>query len=250
MFVYCSVARMPKWKSGLRRTVFFTLATLLTVSIAIRYGNTLFILAESDTPSESHGTTSNGSLSNGKRLPTTGSNFVTYSYLGSTLGRNSVHNKVRDIVLEAYAAMAVEYPDLRFVLGETGWPGGGSFRPHKSHSNGLSVDFMVPVRDENGRPTSLPTSIFNKFGYGIEFDSSGKADSLTIDFDAMALHLTQLKQATQNHGLNIELVIFDPTLQSKLFATNAGRALPSILRFSTSPSWVRHDEHYHVDFAF
>lgn len=49
------------------------------------------------------------------------------------------------IVLETYSKMQRRFPDKTFVCEETGWCGGGRIRPHKTHRNGLSVDFMVPV---------------------------------------------------------------------------------------------------------
>jgi murein endopeptidase len=71
------------------------------------------------------------------------------------------------------------------------WPSGGRIRPHRTHQNGLSVDFFVPVRNAQGKSVPLPISITNRLSYNIEFDISGKY---------------------------------------------------------VKP-WVRHDEHYHVDFA-
>ncbi len=131
--------------------------------IALMHGNTILMFFESDEPSQSIATPASGSLVNGKRLPTRGNNFVCYSYLGALLGRNSVHHKVRDTVLQTYAQLEEKLPDKKFFYGKTGWPKGGRFRPHKTHQNGLSVDFMVPVtKDDNSVP--LPTSVFNKWG--------------------------------------------------------------------------------------
>lgn len=98
-----------------------------------------------------------------------------------------------EVVEEAYAAMARRHPDVRFVYGETGLAEGGPFKPHRTHQNGLAVDFFVPVRNRESESVPLPTHVLNKWGYDVELD--GK------------------------------------------------------LRFSTRPAWVRHDEHYHVDFA-
>jgi hypothetical protein len=38
-------------------------------------------------------------------------------------------------------------------------------------------------------------------------------------------------------------------LQRDIFATESGKALKGKVAFSTTPSWVRHDEHYHIDFT-
>lgn len=135
-----------------------------------------------------------------------------------------------------------------FVYGETGKKSGGDFDPHKTHRNGLSVDFMVPVRDATGKSVALPSSIFNKWGYELEFDSDGRLGGLTIDFDAIAAHLYELDQAARERDVGIWRVIFAPELQRHLEKSEYWSYLSENVEFSTRRSWVRHDEHYHVDF--
>jgi penicillin-insensitive murein DD-endopeptidase len=151
-------------------------------------------------------------------------------------------------MLDAYLHLSRELPSREFVYGETGWPHGGGFWPHRTHENGLSVDFMVPVNTLDGTPTVFPMNAFNKFGYGVEFDSTGKTDSYQIDFEAMAAHLEAIHACALAHGLGIRVVIFDTTLRKYLFASQGGKSLPGVMQFSTKPAWVRHDEHYHIDF--
>jgi len=225
-----------------------TVVTALLFSGCIMWGNDALRLVESNKPSKSIGPANDGRLIRGKRLPSSGSNFRTYSRLGSTLGRTAVHSRVRDAMLDAYAELVERTPDVRYVYGETGWPRGGRFRPHRTHQNGLSVDFMVPVT-RNGEPTTLPKGPFNKFGYALEFDGDGRSGDLLIDFDSMAAHLNELDLAARKHGLRIELVVFAPDLQERLFESKPGSALQGRLRFNANPSWVRHDDHYHVDFG-
>lgn len=199
-------------------------------------------------PSRCFGTTDRGRLTNGWQLPSSGSNFSAYSVMGTTLGRNYVHSAVYETVLDAYTSLNVTAPEKRYVYGETGWATGGRFRPHKTHQNGLSVDFFVPVIDKNGKSVPLPTGIFNKLGYNIEFTNEGKFEEYTIDFDALSEHLLALKRAAKHHEIKIWRVIFDNDLQKKLFASDKGKLLKTKMRFSTKKPWVRHDEHYHVDF--
>ena len=229
------------------------LALAGVVALVLRFGNDALRLVESSAPSVSHGTPAHGSLEHGKRLPTAGANFRAYSWLGALLGRGSVHSAVRATVLDAYDAMLRARPDVRWVYGETGWPHGGPFAPHQTHENGLSVDFMVPVRDRVGRSTPLPTWPWRKFGYGLNFDASGRgtgsASGLTIDFDAIAAHLLALADAAPRHGLSVDVVIFAPELERRLVATPTGKQLAGRVRFTRRPPWVRHDEHYHVNFA-
>jgi len=194
------------------------------------------------------GTTARGALEGGCELPGSGANFTAYSLLGRLLGRTYVHCTVAEVVAEAYAAMAKRHPDVRFVYGETGLAEGGPFKPHRTHQNGLSVDLFVPVRDRDGESVPLPTHVLNKWGYDVEFDANGRHDDLQIDFEAMAAHLLELLRAARAHGIAIGRVIFDPQLQPFLHRTAAWPEIAGQIRFSTRPAWVRHDEHYHVDF--
>jgi penicillin-insensitive murein endopeptidase len=194
-----------------------------------------------------YGTTASGALRDGCELPASGKNFSSYSRLGRLMGRTWVHCSVRAVVVESYAAIATVSPKTVFVYGETGLAAGGRFRPHKTHQNGLSVDLMVPVLDTAGRSVPLPTSALNKFGYGIEFSLDGRFEDLAIDFEAMAAHLAAVRATAASANVGIRRVIFDPELQAKLRSTAAWPAIEG-LPFSTGRAWVRHDEHYHVDF--
>ncbi len=196
-----------------------------------------------------YGTTSNGRLDNGVQLPAEGNNYIGYSTVARIAGRTYVHSEVRGIILQSYAALEKELPNKVFKYAETGFESGGKFKPHKTHRNGLSVDFMTPVVTQDGQSVHLPTHPFNKFGYNIEFDGTGKHDDLTIDYIALAAHIVALHKAAKTQGHNLWRVIFDPKLQPALFKTKYGQYLKDNVQFSKKRSWVRHDEHYHVDFA-
>lgn len=200
------------------------------------------------TASICYGNTEKGRIENAWQLPTYGSNFSAYSRFGVALGRNYVHSAIYAVVLDAYKDIQQNAPQKKYVYGDTGWKSGGSFRPHKTHQNGLSVDFFVPVVDKTGKSVPLPTAPFNKFGYTIEFTSDGRYQNYKIDFDAMAKHLAALKKAADQHGVKIWRVIFDNDLQKLLFQSSKGIELQAQLTFSKKKPWIRHDEHYHVDF--
>lgn len=204
--------------------------------------------AYSQEPSVCYGTTSNGKLENGWRLPASGPNFSTHWTVGRMVGRSYVHSSVYPVVIEAYEQLAVEKPDRVFIYGETGWKEGGQFKPHKTHRNGLSVDFMVPLLDEAGTSVKLPSSVLNKWGYELEFDSNGRLDDLEIDFNAIAEHIYQLDVIAKRNGIDIWRVIFDPQLQPHLESSPRWPYLKQNVQFSKKRSWVRHDQHYHVDF--
>ena len=107
---------------------------------------------------------------------------------------------------------------------------------------------MVPVINNEGQSIYLPTSPLNKWGYSIEFDEKGELEDYKIDYDAIAAHLWALTRQAQKSGITIWRIFFDPKLQKILFSTKLGKGLDKILKFSPKPSWVRHDDHYHVDF--
>lgn len=215
------------------------LAALLTISAAT---------AGAAPASTCHGTVSRGSIDHSVQLPSEGANFAAYSALAVAMGRNHVHSEVSAIILDAYAKLEHAAPGAQYVYGETGNEHGGRFRPHRTHQNGLSVDFFVPVRRQDGHPARLPTPATQRFGYDIEFDRKARYGDYSIDFVAMAEHLYQLDQAARARGRGIALVIFDTAYLPRLFATARGAQLKK-LNFMKGKPWVRHDEHYHVDFA-
>ncbi|WP_324612857.1 penicillin-insensitive murein endopeptidase [Ferrimonas aestuarii] len=163
-------------------------------------------------------------------------------------GRTYVHSEVKDIIVSAYKDLEKEQPDKVYKYAETGFEDGGRFRPHKTHRNGLSVDFITPVIDKNGKSVHLPTSPLNKFGYNVEFDANDHYDGMYIDYEAMAAHVVALHQQAKQHGQDLWRVIFDPKLQPNLYKTKYANYLKDNIEFSKNRSWVRHDEHYHVDF--
>jgi len=199
--------------------------------------------------SQCFGSVANGRLQDGVKLPASGANFEAYSSVGWAAGRTYVHSKVADVILASYGALATRKENVRFVYGETGWESGGRFRPHRTHQNGLSVDFFVPVKDRAGKPATLPIRVTNKLGYDIEFDSSGRFEEYTIDFESIAEHLYELDVAARARGVAIATVILDPEYISKVLATSRGPYIRKNVPFMKGKPWVRHDEHYHVDFS-
>ena len=195
-----------------------------------------------------YGTTSKGRLENAVQLPDKGKNYTGYSSVARLAGRTYVHSDVSEIILKAYEYLEKEQVDKVYKYAETGFKEGGQFKPHKTHRNGLSVDFMTPVTDEKGKSVHLPTHPLNKFGYNIEFNKDDQYENFSIDYEAMAAHIVMLHKSAKESGFDLWRVIFDPKLQPKLFDTRYGGYLKNNIQFSKKRSWVRHDEHYHVDF--
>ncbi|MBL7715595.1 MAG: penicillin-insensitive murein endopeptidase [Bdellovibrionales bacterium] len=195
-----------------------------------------------------YGTAENGRLKDAVQLPGRGKNFQTYSSLGKWIGRTYVHDLAFAVILDAYQSLETKTPDVKYVFGEMGWKDGGSFKPHRTHQTGLSVDFMTPARNSKGESVPLPGSLLNKFGYSIDFDEVGSYQDLRVDFEALAEHLIALQKSAKKFGIGMGDVILDPKFTEIMKRTKAWTtAKPEIAFFPHKP-WVRHDEHFHVEF--
>lgn len=211
----------------------------------------LFILISTNAFSDQsicYGTSSNGRLENGQMLPASGQNFETYSMIARIAGRTYVHSSVKKIIINSYKALETEQPGKVYKYAETGFKEGGKFSPHKTHRNGLSVDFMTPVKNSEGVSVHFSTTPLNKFGYDVEFNENGRFEEYTIDYEALAAHIVILHKEAKLQGYDLWRVIFDPKLQPELYKTKYTDYLKKNIQFSRKQSWVRHDEHYHVDF--
>lgn len=206
----------------------------------------LFASASAD--STCFGTTSNGRLEDSCKLPASGENYFSYSTVLRMAGRTYVHCTVAEIVSNAYASLLQTHPNTVYVYGETAKENGGSFKPHKTHQNGLSVDFMSPVINSNGESVPLPTHVLNRYGYDIEFTLAGEYKDLVLDYESLAAHIAALKAAASDAGVGIWRILFDPKMQPALKKTKAWSEI-SDLSFSKRRSWVRHDDHFHIDFV-
>ena len=201
------------------------------------------------TASNCYGSVANGTITASAKLPASGTNFRAYSPVGVEAGRTYVHRRVRDLILDTYSDLATAAPQTLFIYGETGLPNGGPIPAHRTHQNGLSVDFMVPVIDRSGASVALPGSSAKQFGYGWEFGTDGRAGDFAIDFDAMAEHPYRLSIVAKRRGVVIHKVIFDQALIPALLRTKHGPYLRRHLPFMKTRPGIRHDEHYHVDFS-
>jgi len=200
-------------------------------------------------PSRSLGRLGEGRLEQGHVIPPWGPGYVTYSFLGATLGRQYVHGGVRDTLLSAFAARDAAGA-ARQVIGESGLRSGGPLHGHRTHQNGLSVDLFMPVREDEGGATTLPTWPWQRFGYGWDFDAQGRASGHRIDFEALAALLLAIDLEAPRHALRIERIIIAPEYVPLLLATPSGKRLGALGdRLTRRPVWVRHDEHVHLDFA-
>lgn len=191
-----------------------------------------------------------GRLEGGVKLPCEGNNYEAFSSLACRLGRTWLHPLVAATLTDAYAVLEQEAPGRRWQYGDLGLEEGGRLRPHRTHQSGIAADFFVPVVDAEGRPAEVPIQAHRKFGYALEFDASGAlpGTGLRVDFRALAAHLLTLERVGKDHGVVVERVIVTPDFHRALLAAEP-RLEAMRGRFMQQEAWVRHDEHYHVDFG-
>lgn len=196
------------------------------------------------------GGVADGRIEGARTIPPWGEGYTTYSILGAALGRQYVDGRVGEALTGAFAVRARAEPGREFVVGETGWPRGGRFRPHRTHRNGRSVDLFMPLLSDGRSFPSLSIWPWNKFGYSLEFDEQGRLGDTSIDFEALAALLLELERQAAGRELRIEKIIITPEYVPLLLQTKSGRHLGSLAEVITrKPVWVRHDEHIHIDFG-
>lgn len=183
-------------------------------------------------------------------LPMWGENYAANSTLGYALGRHYLKGAVAATILEAYQILERHMPETHFIYGEMGLKGGGRFYPHRTHQSGMSADFITPVfrvKDGERYSATLPTNIFQLWGYHVRLDNTGKYREYQLDATALIAHLAALDQAGRKRNIRIKRVILDP-VYVKLLRKEATFKQIQHLNFMQSKAWFPHDGHYHVDF--
>jgi penicillin-insensitive murein DD-endopeptidase len=151
-----------------------------------------------------------GALKNAYLLPRTGANFAYGSYFSYyLLGRAYIHSKVYQTIIDTYAEMHTIYPDRKFYVMECSRREGGRMFPHRTHQNGLSVDFFTPlIKNGHGK-------YFRSYGilrYALNFNANGTMrlnKKVSIDFNTMAKHILVMDEKARHNGLRIKKVIFN-----------------------------------------
>lgn len=204
-------------------------------------------------PSEAIGSVSQGSLKNGKLVPFNGPNYHYFDTLSYLSGRAFVHDKLKATLIKTYKELESAHPDHHFCLMECSNKEGGKIHPHRTHQNGLSVDFMSPLQ-KNGEPYYGLDSLGAEH-YLLSFDAKGRYaedTSISINFEVLAQHLLILESQAREQGLKISKVIFKMELKDELYSSKYGEKLKQSSIYITknlSPLInALHDDHYHVDF--
>lgn len=201
----------------------------------------------------SSGTVGGGKLGNGYILPFSGRNFHYFDTTSYLHDRCFVNGKVKETLLATYGRLETEAPGRLFGIMECSNEHGGKIAPHRTHQNGLSVDFMSPLK-KNGQPfTDL--DFMGAPHYLMDFDANGIYEDdpeVSIDFELMAQHLLVLIEEAKKQGLKIEKIIWKTELRDELFATPSGKKLKATGVYVTPKLTplinALHDDHYHVDF--
>lgn len=205
--------------------------------------------------SVSLGTEGKGKLVNGYKLPYQGKNFRYFSLLDYyILGRCYVHSDIYDIVIESYAKLEESDDGYTFRIMECSRKRGGRSFPHRTHQNGVSIDFMTPLK-KNGESIKR-FDHFGIFRYAMQFDEDGKKGSnskIEIDFEKMARHILTLNEAAGRKGYRIGKVILETNLKDEIYRCSYGDELKKsgIYFVNHLPERINklHDDHYHINFA-
>jgi penicillin-insensitive murein DD-endopeptidase len=209
--------------------------------------------ANDDVISQSTGSVSNGTLKHGKLMPFEGINFRYFDTASYLNDRAFVNLKVLNSVLSTYEYLNEELPGRTFTIMECSHRNGGKLYPHRTHQNGLSIDFMMPLVKDNKPYYELDT--MGQFHYLLDFDDAGRMTqdtSVHIDFELVAQHILALDSACVANNLSIKKVIINTDLKDELFEGPMGKQLQCsrvyVVKSLTPLINSLHDDHYHIDF--
>lgn len=199
------------------------------------------------------GSVSNGSLKHGKLVPFSGPNFEYFDETSYLSGRAFLNHKVLKTMLDGYKELSMVHPERKFKIMECAHQHGGKLWPHRTHQNGLSVDFMMPKLKNNQPYYGLDSLGTNH--YWLTFTNDGKYQkdpSISIDFELIAQHILILNEKAKQHSLKVEKVIIKVELKDELFSGKFGKQLKEsgiyVVKSLTPTVNELHDEHYHIDF--
>jgi penicillin-insensitive murein endopeptidase len=208
-----------------------------------------------DTASESIGTVSNGKLKHGKLVPYKGRNFMYFDRESYLEGRAFLNNLALNAVVGMYDSLLKVLPQRYFHIMECSNEHGGELFPHRTHQNGLSIDFMMPLQKEGKPYYGLDTIGIEH--YALQFDDDGrytKDTSISIDFNLVARQILLLNHFAQENGLAVFKVIIKIELKEELFATEYGKLLKAsdiyVVRGLSPLINSLHDDHFHIDLGF
>jgi penicillin-insensitive murein endopeptidase len=246
-------------KIGLGLLLLFCLPTILSAQDRLRVDYEIMeymqLKSNDDTASAAIGTVGNGTLQHAKLMPYKGKNFIYFDRDSYLAGRGFLHSSVHKSVLTTYDSLSHVLPHRYFNIMECSNEHGGEMFPHKTHQNGMSIDFMMPLI-QNGKPYYGLDTI-GASHYMLSFDDAGKYTrdpSISIDFNLVARKILLLDYFARLNGLNIFKVIIKIELKDELFNTEYGKLLKAsdiyVVQGLSPLINALHDDHFHIDFGF
>jgi hypothetical protein len=168
-------------------------------------------------------------------------------------GRNWVTPLAQDVMRDAAARLAAEYPGSYITYRDASWPKGERpFPPHLSHGDGRQIDVALFWETRDGRPLARPPA--SKPRHAVEPRPASAPDPCPgIDrpgdnSDPPASRAWRLDQERTRALIRILLddrrvrrLLLEPHLKSRLGFTRESR-----IRFPGCNTF-RHDGHVHVD---
>jgi len=204
--------------------------------------------------SESIGATGNGSLKNAYQIKYKTNNSRYFSFTSYYLfGTGFVHSRLYQTLIDSYEECEATCPGVMFRTMECSLMKGGKMLIHRTHRNGLSVDFMVPkIKNKKQVKTYDRIGLWH---YLLNFDDTGKLTlnkKVSIDFETMGKHIIALDNAARKNGLAISKVILKIDLKDDFYSTKSGKEVKSrgiyFARNLSKTIDLAHDDHYHIDF--
>lgn len=212
-------------------------------------------IVDDNKPSKAIGLVNKGSLENGKLMPFSGENFTYFDTSSYLYSRAFVHSDVRQAVLDSYSSCDSICPEYHFTLMECSNKKGGKIWPHRTHQNGMSIDFAMPLKKSNKQYRDL--DLIGKDHYFMDFDNDGKYiedTTVSVNFEIVCKHILELEKSCRKNGLKIKKVIIKTELKDDLYASKSGQKIKSsgiyVVKKLEPLINQLHDDHYHVDFAF
>lgn len=205
-------------------------------------------------PSKSIGKVNSGQIENAWLLPRKGENYKFFSWFSYyILGRAFAHADVYNTIVSSYEELAKANPEIKFRYMECSRKNGGRAWPHRTHQNGLSADFMTPLKKKGKQ--KLTYDRIGMLRYAMNFEKNGQAKinkKVSIDFDLMAQHILTLNESAKKNNLQIKKVIWNTHLRDELFNSKHGKQLKATGIYFTRNLSTQlnrlHDDHYHIDF--
>jgi penicillin-insensitive murein endopeptidase len=202
-------------------------------------------------PRDAHAVTTTHSRSIGPpqrgqlETPATIPDDTALALMPSTIRRNARFGDEQLVaaIVRAARRVAERHPGSVLHVGDLSLPAGGSFAPHRSHTNGRDVDLAFYMADADGLPADRPVMA--------RVDADGRVAGHGAWFDVRRNWLL-LESLLRDPGVQVQWIFVARHLRERLLehARMTGAEPLFIERAATVMAQPRdsspHDDHYHV----